>query len=206
MWRGLAELGKTQQREQSMGVYKYIKQTFEEGGHQLLRQRLIGWRREPVILRIERPTKLHRARSIGYRAKQGILVVRVRVPRGGRMREQRKSGRVPKKQRRKKIVNLSYQTIAEARANDRFPNCEVLNSYLVTQDGLYYWFEVILVDKHHPAITADPQLSWIAEPQHQGRVYRGLTSSARKSRGLRRKGKGAEKVRPSLRANKRLLH
>lgn len=189
-----------------MGVYKYIKQTFEDGGNKLLRQRLIGWRKEPAILRIEHPTKLHRARSVGYRAKQGILIVRVRVPRGGRMREQRKSGRVPKKQRRKKIVNLSYQTIAEARVNDKFPNCEVLNSYFAAQDGLYYWFEVILVDKHHPAIKTDPQLSWIAEPQHTGRVYRGLTSSARKSRGLRRKGKGAEKVRPSLRANKSRLH
>jgi len=33
---------------------------------------------------------------------------------------------------------------------------------------------------------------------------RGLTSAGRKSRGLRGKGKGFEKIRPSLRANKRL--
>jgi len=69
-----------------------------------------------------------------------------------------------------------------------------------------YWFEVILVDKAHPSIKADKRISWIAEKQHTGRVYRGLTSSSRKSRGLRRKGIGAEKIRPSLRAKDRKAH
>jgi len=78
-------------------------------------------------------------------------------------------------------------------------NLEVLNSYWVGEDGRYKWFEVILVDRSHPAILSDPQLSQIAK--QRGRVYRGLTSAGRRARGLRRKGKGAEKIRPSLRAN-----
>ena len=38
----------------------------------------------------------------------------------------------------------------------------------------------------------------------RGRVYRGLTSAGRKSRGLRGKGKGFEKMRPSRRAHNRV--
>ena len=66
-----------------------------------------------------------------------------------------------------------------------------------------YWYEIILVDKSHPAIKADKKMSWVCSGKHKNRAFRGLTSAGRKSRGLRNKGKGAEKVRPSQRANKR---
>ena len=77
---------------------------------------------------------------------------------------------------------------------------EVLNSYFLAKDGTYSWYEVILVDREHPAVKADKQLSGIAK--QRGRVFRGLTSAGRKMRGLRWKGKGAEKVRPSANARK----
>ncbi len=93
----------------------------------------------------------------------------------------------------------NLQWIAEERANRKYPNMEVLNSYWLVRTEDTSWFEVILVDRDHPAIKSDPQLSWVSRTR--GRVYRGLTSAGRKARGLRRKGKGAEKVRPSLRAN-----
>ena len=90
------------------------------------------------------------------------------------------------------------------RAAKKYTNLEVLNSYWVSKDGQYYWYEVILVDKEHPAIRADKNIKWISEKKHTRRAFRGLTSAARKSRGLRsNKGKGAEKIRPSLRANLR---
>lgn len=96
----------------------------------------------------------------------------------------------------KKITSKkSLKRIAEERAARKFPNLEVLNSYWVWEDGVYKWFEVILVDPHHPVIKSDPDINWICEPQHRGRVFRGLTSEGRKNRGLRKKGKGAEKVR-----------
>ncbi|MBT92991.1 MAG: 50S ribosomal protein L15e, partial [Euryarchaeota archaeon] len=37
---------------------------------------------------------------------------------------------------------------------------------------------------------------------HTGRAYRGKTSAGKRGRGLMNKGKGAEKLRPSLKANK----
>lgn len=187
-----------------MGLYQHLRQTWQNQDVSLMRQRLVEWRREDAIARIDHPTRLDRARSLGYKAKQGFVIVRVRLPRGGRQREQIRAGRKSRSSGRRKIVNLSYQTVAEQRANKKYPNCEVLNSYYVGQDGLHYWFEIILIDRAHPQILAHPVLSKIAA--QRGRVYRGLTSSARKSRGLRRKGKGAEKIRPSLRARDHLAH
>ena len=128
-------------------------------------------------------------------------MIRQRVPRGGRQRPKIRKGRRSKHFGQRKDLRLSYQTVAQARAVAKYANCEVLNSYYVAEDGKHFWYEVILVDRMHPQILADPNLNWIA--LHKGRVHRGLTSSARKSRGLSYKGKGAEKMRPSLRAHGR---
>ena len=183
-----------------MALYKYLRQAWQTPNaevKQVEKERLILWRKQPGTLRVDYPTRLDRARSLGYKAKNGIIVVRQRVPRGGRMRPHELGGRRPKHNRLRKILDMNYQTIAEQRVNAKYPNCEVLNSYFVAKDGLHYWYEIILVDKSHPEILADDRLRWIAEKQHTGRVYRGKTSSARKSRGLRNKGTGAEKMRPS---------
>jgi len=96
----------------------------------------------------------------------------------------------------------SMRFIAEERTAKKFPNLEVLNSYWVGEDGRSKWFEIILVDPHHPAIKTDKQVNWITQKQHRKRVFRGLTSAGKKVRGLRRKGRGAEKVRPSRKAAK----
>ncbi len=44
-----------------------------------LRERVVGWRKQNAITRIEKPSRLQRARRLGYKAKQGIIVVRMRV-------------------------------------------------------------------------------------------------------------------------------
>jgi len=185
-------------------MYAYIREMWKRPWEglvgQLMWERLQRWRREPAIVRIERPTRLDRARALGYKAKRGVIVVRVRVRRGGRRATRPNKGRKTKNLMvSRRTPKKSLQWIAEERANRKYPNMEVLNSYWVGEDGRYKWFEVILVDRSHPVILSDPQLSQIAK--QRGRVYRGLTSAGRKARGLRRKGKGAEKVRPSLRAN-----
>ena len=38
-------------------------------------QRMAQWRREPVNCRIERPTRLDAARRMGYKAKQGVVLI-----------------------------------------------------------------------------------------------------------------------------------
>ena len=60
---------------------------------------------------------------------------------------------------------------------------------------------MILVDPFHPSIINDSKINWICDKSNKRRVLRGKTSAGRKGRGLHYKGKGAEKVRPSIRAN-----
>jgi large subunit ribosomal protein L15e len=95
-------------------------------------------------------------------------------------------------------LGKSRQVMTEENAERRFPNLRVLNSYWVGADGMYKWFEIILVDPNHPVIQSDPRINWICDPTHKGRAARGLTSAGKKSRGLSKKGLGTEKIRPSL--------
>jgi len=189
-----------------MGLYQAIRDLWKKPKAnlgQLNKERLIQWRREDAVTKIDRPTRLDRARSLGYKAKRGIVVARVRVKRGGRRREQIKKGRRSRTQRRKKVVGKSYQSICEERAQKYFKNLEILNSYYVNKDGLYYWYEVILVDPFRPEIKSDKNLKWICQRKHTNRVLRGKTSAGQRSRGLHSKGTGTEKIRPSRRANDR---
>jgi len=185
-----------------MGFQKYIRELYKKPDQlkSLFFKRLIQWRKQPTVIRIEKPTRLDRARSLGYKAKRGYFMVRVRVKRGGRKRPRFKGGRRSRAMRRRKIVGKSYQWIAEERAVRKFKNCEVLNSYQIAKDGVFYWFEVILLDRI--IVRSYPNMGWVGDSK--GRVFRGKTAAGKRSRGiLTKKGKGAEKLRPSLRAHKR---
>lgn len=185
------------------GFYKYLAQAWKKPSAGMLRQKMIAWRKEEVVTRIDKPTRLDRARALGYKSKTGFVVARVRVRRGGRTRPRRRKGRRSKRQASRKVLKMNYQWVAESRAARKYPNLEVLNSYWVGKDGMHYFYEIILVDPSRPEIKNDKQLGWIVSEKHKGRVFRGLTSAARKSRGLRHKGRRAIKVRPSLRAHER---
>jgi len=185
-------------------AYKYIAEEWANPEKsfvdELMRQRLVEWRKQQTVTRIERPTRLDRARKLGYKAKQGFVVSRVRVRRGGLRKQRPRSGRRPKRMGVHKFKPAkSLRLIAEERAARKFPNLEVLNSYWVGEDGRSKWFEVIMVDPNSPVIKTDKDVSWITEKQHQGRAFRSLTSAGKKIRSLQCKGRGAEKVRPSRR-------
>lgn len=187
-----------------MGYLKYIKKAWERPRENLgddYKQRLVQWRRAPAIDRVENPTRPDRARALGYKSKQGFVVARVRVIRGGKSNPKIKKGRDGGNTSSKIAQSKNYQWICEERAQKRFPNLEAINSYWVGQDERYYWYEVLLVDVYHPQIISDKDISWVVSNKHTRRAMRGLTSAAKKSRGLRNKGLGAEKVRPGIRAN-----
>jgi large subunit ribosomal protein L15e len=185
-------------------AYKYIAEEWAKPEksfvEELMRQRLIEWRKQNTVTRVERPTRLDRARKLGYKAKQGFVVARTRVRRGNLRKIRPKAGRRPKRMGVKKFKPAkSLRLIAEERTARKFPNLEVLNSYWVGEDGRSKWFEVILVDPKSPSLQSDKDINWITEPQHKRRVFRSLTSAGKKIRSLRHKGTGAEKVRPSKR-------
>lgn len=171
----------------------------------LYKERLMEFRKtDESVVRLEKPTNIPRARSLGYKAKRGFVVVRVRVRKGSGIHRRPSRARKPKRMGVNKLTRrISIQGIAEKRANKKHPNCEVLNSYFVGEDGKNKYFEVIMIDTGAPEIIADKDVSWIFSGKHHNRAERGLTSAQKKSRGLRRKGKGAEKVRPSQRAHDR---
>jgi large subunit ribosomal protein L15e len=167
-----------------MGMYKYLQKLDKNPAYEtLVKDRLISWRLEPVVLRIDKPTKLDRAHFLGYKAKQGFVMVRVKIGKGSSKREVTAGGRKPGNYGKYKMTpKMNLQHIAEARVAKKFPNLEVMNSYYVAEDGRQKWFEVILVDPEHPCIKNDKKLNWICTPANRGRVFRGLTASGKRSK------------------------
>ena len=186
----------------NMGLAKYLREAWKKPDVKLLRERMIEWRKCGVITRVDKPLRLDRARSLGYKAKKGITVVRIKVKRGGHKKSRPNKARRTKRLHIRKNLRMNYKEIAETRVARKYTNMEVLNSYQVGKDGMNYFFEVILVDRVAPEIKADKQLGkFIKAPKK--RALRGITSAARKARGLRNSPVKAPKVRPSLRANRR---
>ena len=85
-----------------------------------LKAKAVVWRTEPTVKRIDRPSRLDRARRLGYKAKQGIVVVRTRVGRGGMRKQRPVSGRRPKHQG---VVHIkqsdNMRKVAERRVNEK---------------------------------------------------------------------------------------
>jgi len=148
-----------------------------------LREKAVLWRKQNAMIRIAKPSRISRARRLGYKAKQGYIIVRYRIGKGSSKRETPSGGRKPVRVGKMKITpGKSLKRIAEERASKKYPNMEILNSYYVGETGKYKWYEVILVDRAHPVIKSDKKISWITNKR--GRAYRGLTSAGKKGRGL----------------------
>jgi len=124
-----------------------------------LRQRAVVWRNENAVTRVEKPSRIARARRLGYKAKQGIIVIRMRVGTGGMRKQRPRGGRRPKHLGVTKIkADVSMKQVAERRVLERYPNMKLLGSYFLYKDGMHYWFEVILADPSHPRIAKDKEI------------------------------------------------
>ncbi|KAJ5807750.1 hypothetical protein N7474_009019 [Penicillium riverlandense] len=137
-----------------------------------------------AIHRASRPSRPDKARRLGYKAKQGYVIYRIRVRRGGRKRPVPK-GATYGKPTNHGVNQLKYQralkATAEERVGRRCANLRVLNSYWINQDSTYKYFEVICVDPQHKAIRRDARINWICKPHRESR---GLTATGKKSRGM----------------------
>merc|ERR1712134_194482 len=142
-----------------MGAYKYQQELWRKKQSDcmkyLLRVRTWHYRQLPSIHRAVTPTRPAKARQMGYKAKQGFSVFRVRI-----------------------------QSVAEERVGKALGGLRVMNSYWVGQDSTYKYFEVIMVDPQHKTIRRDGDLNCMASNKHKHRELRGLTSVGKKSRGL----------------------
>ena len=181
------------------GVYQYIREAWKKPDKETLRKRMIDWRASESVMKVDKPLRLDKARTLGYKAKKGFVVVRIRIKRGGRKKPRPRKARRSKRMISRLTLKMNYRWVAEQRVAKKYRNLEVLNSYEIGKDGMHYFYEVILIDPSRPEIKNDKVFKWITKPQNQGRAFRGLTSAAKKSRGLRTKSRNL-KVRPSMRA------
>ena len=124
-----------------------------------LRQKAVIWRNQNAVTRVEKPSRIARARRLGYKAKQGIIVIRMRVGTGGMRKQRPRAGRRPKHLGVTKIkADVSMKQVAERRVLQRYPNMKLLGSYFLYKDGMHYWFEIILADPSHPRIAKDKEI------------------------------------------------
>lgn len=178
-----------------MGAYKYMQEFWRNKQSDvmrfLLRIRCWQYRQLSVVHRVTRPSRPEKARRLGYKAKQGFVVYRIRIRRGCR-KKQAPKGATYGKTKNHGVNELkpkrNLQAIAEERVGRRVAkSLRVLNSYWVAQDSTFKFYEVICIDPFHKAVRRDPKINWICNPVHKHRELRGLTSAGRKHRGL---GKG----------------
>merc|ERR1711971_141483 len=203
---GESEAPRESSNQENMGAYKYLRELWNRKQSDVMRflLRVRAWelRQLPTVHRASRPTRPDKARRLGYKAKQGYVIYRSRVRRGGRKRPVHK-GQVYGKPRNAGVNALKFRrsirSKAEERVGRRCGNLRVLNSYWINADATFKYFEVICIDPSHKAITRDPRINWICAPTHKHREMRGLTSAGRSNRGMA-KGKGHNKRHPSMRA------
>ena len=192
-----------------MGAYKYLEELWRKKQSDIcrfiMRVRTWEYRQLPVIHHCTRPSRPEKARRVGYKAKQGYVIYRIRVRRGGRKKntpkgcvygKPRNSGAI-----RKLKAARTHKSVAEERVARKCSNMRVLNTYWVGQDASFKFFEVILVDPHHKAIRRDPRINWIVNAKHKHRELRGLTATGKKARGMNQRGHKAMKKRPSRRSD-----
>lgn len=161
-----------------MAIHKYLKELWKKPSNELS-VKTREWRKGPTISRVLKPTRLDRAHALGYRAKQGFVVARIKIKKGGRRRQKIKKGRKPSKSGLRKFTpSLSHKAIGERRVSKKYPNMEVMNSYYVGEDGQFKYYEVILVDGNHPSVKKEKNASKLAK--RKGRAHRSLTSSSRR--------------------------
>ena len=124
-----------------------------------LREKAVIWRKQNAVTRVDKPSRITRARRLGYKAKQGITVVRMRVGTGGMRKQRPRGGRRPKHLGVTRIkAAVSMKQVAERRVLERYPNMKLLGSYFLYKDGMHYWFEIILADPSHPRIAKDKEI------------------------------------------------
>ena len=122
------------------GAYKYLQEVWRKKQSDVMRylSRVRAWeyRQQPSIVRLTQPTRVDKARRLGYKAKQGFVLYRVRVRRGGRKRLA-PGGNTAGKPTNQGVNQLKFyrnkRSVAEERIGKRCGNLRVLNSYWVNE-------------------------------------------------------------------------
>ena len=189
-----------------MGISKYLTKIFrnEWKGTQdsdydyksLMQKRALEYRQEKTsVVKVDKPTNLVSAKQVGYRAKQGIFVVRSKIRKGSGTYSRPKNKRRPKRQGQTKLTRRkSIRAIAEERVSKKYENAEVLGSYKIAEDGRSHYYEVVMADREATTIGNDSRLVFLFKGQ-KGRAERGKTIAGKvnKKENLKNKQKRIKK-------------
>ena len=151
----------------------------------LTRQERVEVRRDYTSERLIKPTNIKKAKSLGYLAIQGVVVIRGKIRKGSfRKPSLKATGRKPSKRGIKKItLSLRSREIIERRISKKYPNLVILGSYWMEESGQHKWYEIIFVDPQHPSIrNRQKYKSLIESPGVMSRQFRGATSAGKKSK------------------------
>lgn len=127
-----------------MGAYKYLSELYTKKQSDVLqfvsRVRCWEYRQLAVCHRASRPSRPDKARRLGYKAKQGYLIYRIRVRRGNRKKPVAK-GATFGKPVRQGVNHLKFQRGLKATAEERVGRrCGNLRVYVFFAFlGLYYF-------------------------------------------------------------------
>jgi large subunit ribosomal protein L15e len=142
-----------------LALYRQIGETWQKVSREKygdIRERAVALRRGPTMERLERPSRLDKARMFGYKAKEGVVVIRIKVNKSGMRRQRPVSGRRPKHLGVLRMrSDEPVQKVAERRVKERHSNLKLLGSYQLWVDGKHRWFECVMIDPLHPAIKND---------------------------------------------------
>ncbi|KAL6541709.1 60S ribosomal protein L15 [Orobanche gracilis] len=126
-----------------MGAYTYVSEIWKKKQSDvmrfLLRVRCREYRQLSAVVRVTHPTRPDKTRRLGYKAKQGYVIYRVRVRRGGRKRPVPK-GIVYGKPTNQGVTQLKFKrskrSVAEERVGRKLGGLKVLNSYWINESHL----------------------------------------------------------------------
>merc|ERR1712112_350368 len=110
------------------------------GNRFLARIRSWEFRQLSAIHRCARTTRPDKARRLGYKAKQGYVIYRVRIKRGGRKKKVSKGivyGKPNNAGINKQKAARNLKSVAEERLGRKCGGLRVLNSYWVAQDAVH---------------------------------------------------------------------
>lgn len=114
-------------------------------------------RSQTNYLKVATPARPFRARTLGYKNTNTMIVVQARVQRGGIAPSIPTRGRHPSNLGRVRSRSLPLSRILGQRVARRFLSHDILCYYPLAKDGQYWYYQYIL---HRKNLCKKPQ-SWI---------------------------------------------
>ena len=113
---------------------------------QILPRNSCDYRHQSNYSRIRVPSRPHRARTLGYKNKNHMILVRARIRRGGTAPMIPDKSRTPSNIGKHRTRDIPLSKILAQRVSRKYPTLRVLNYYPIQKDGKYLYYQYIMYD------------------------------------------------------------